>query len=275
VEDYYDKLLEAAEYISSKINTKPSIGIILGSGLGNVVNGIKNAVEIDYRDIPQFPTTTVEGHAGRLVSGILGNKQVIAMKGRFHYYEGYDVSQLVFPVRVMKLLGVDNLIVANAAGGINRDFQPGDLMLIRDHIGFFSPSPLRGKNIDEFGVRFPDMNEAYSKSLITMAVNVSNEIGIKLREGVLGFTQGPMYETPAEVNALRVLGADAVGMSTVPEVITARHAGMAVLGISCITNLAAGIQDEPLNHEEVIKTAAEAEHKLSTLITRIIDKWEL
>lgn len=275
MEDYYDKLLEAAEYISSKINTKPSIGIILGSGLGNVVNGIKNAVEIDYRDIPQFPTTTVEGHAGRLVSGILGNKQVIAMKGRFHYYEGYDVSQLVFPVRVMKLLGVDNLIVANAAGGINRDFQPGDLMLIRDHIGFFSPSPLRGENIDEFGVRFPDMNEAYSKSLITMAVNVSNEMGIKLREGVLGFTQGPMYETPAEVNALRVLGADAVGMSTVPEVITARHAGMAVLGISCITNLAAGIQDEPLNHEEVIKTAAEAEHKLSTLITRIIDKWEL
>jgi purine-nucleoside phosphorylase len=275
VEGYYNKILKAAEYIKSKINIKPSIGIILGSGLGRVISDIKDTIEIDYKDIPHYPVTTVKGHAGRLISGALGNKQVIAMKGRFHYYEGYDVSQVAFPVRVMKLLGIENFLVTNASGSVNRDFEPGDLMLIRDHIGFFSPSPLRGKNIDEFGIRFPDMNEAYSKDLITMAANVSNGMGIKLREGVYAFMQGPMYETPAEVNALRILGADAVGMSTVPEVITARHAGMRVLGISCITNTAAGIKDEPLNHEEVVKTAAETEYKFSTLITRIIEKWEL
>jgi purine-nucleoside phosphorylase len=275
VEDYYKKILKAAEYIKSKIDVKSFIGIILGSGLGRVVSDIKDIIEIDYKDIPHFPATTVKGHAGRLVSGVLGGKQVIAMKGRFHYYEGYDVSQVVFPVRVMKLLGIDNLMVTNAAGSINRDFEPGDLMLIKDHIGFFSPSPLRGKNIDEFGTRFPDMNEAYSRDLIDMATNASNEIGIKLKEGVYAFMQGPMFETPSEIKVLGKMGADVAGMSTVPEVITARHAGMRVLGISCITNMAAGIQDKPLNHEEVVKTAAETEYKFSTLITQIIRRWEL
>lgn len=275
MDNTYKKALDSAEFIKAKIKYTPDIAIILGSGLGPLVCEIEDAVEIDYRDIPNFPLTTVEGHAGKLVAGKLGGKSVIAMKGRFHYYEGYDVSEVVFPVRVFKLMGINNLLVTNAAGGINQSFKSGALMLIKDHLSFFAPSALRGKNINEFGTRFPDMSEAYTKSLIEMARKAAAEEGIDVKEGIYAFSQGPMYESPAEIKALRVLGADAVGMSTVPEVITARHAGMKVLGISCITNMAAGILDQPLNHEEVMQTAKRVEKSFTGLVSKLVKEWEL
>lgn len=266
---------KAAEYIRKLIKDTPQIAIVLGSGLGTLADEIENAIEIDYKDIPGFPRTTVAGHDGKLIYGTLSGKKVIGMKGRFHYYEGHDVSNVTFAVKVFKLLGIENIFVTNAAGGINKEFKPGDLMLIKDHISFFAPSPLRGQNIDEFGPRFPDMSEAYSKKLINMAKEAAESEGISLKEGVYAFTQGPMYETPAEIRALSVMGADAVGMSTVPEVITARHAGMKVLGISCITNMAAGILDKPLSHQEVMDTAREVESKFKRLVRKIVEKWEV
>lgn len=269
----YEELKKAAAYIESKLSNKPEIAIILGSGLGPLVDDITNSIEIDYKDIPGFPLSTVEGHAGKLVCGEISNKPVIAMKGRFHYYEGYDISQVVIAIRVFKLLGINQLLVTNAAGGINKSFKPGDLMIIKDHISFFAPSPLRGKNYDEFGVRFPDMSEAYSKDLRQLLKKASEEVGVKMQEGVYAFTKGPMYETPSEIRALGVLGADAVGMSTVPEVITARHAGMNVMGISCITNMASGILNQPLNHEEVIQTAKQAEKNFTCVVKKVIDMW--
>lgn len=268
-----EELKETAQYIKSKLGSVPKVAIILGSGLGPLVDDIKNSVEIDYKDIPGFPLSTVEGHAGKLVCGEIGNKSVIAMKGRFHYYEGYDVSQVVIAIRVFKLLGINDLLVTNAAGGINKSFSPGDLMIIRDHISLFAPSPLRGKNLEEFGVRFPDMSEAYSKRLRELLKKASEEVGVKMQEGVYAFTQGPMYETPSEIKALGILGADAVGMSTVPEVITARHAGMNIMGISCITNMAAGILNQPLNHEEVMQTAKQAERNFTSVVKKVIDVW--
>ncbi|MGE5613197.1 MAG: purine-nucleoside phosphorylase [Bacillota bacterium] len=252
---------------------KPQIGIVLGSGLGPIADALKDAVEIDYASIPGFPRTTVEGHAGKLVSGLLAGKRVLVMKGRFHYYEGYDISQVVFHIRVFKLLGISNLLVTNAAGAINADFRPGNLMIITDHISFFAPSPLRGRNLDEFGVRFPDMCGAYDPGLVKIALKTANEIGIPLKKGIYAFMQGPMFETPAEIRALRVLGADAVGMSTVPEVITARHCGMRVMGISCITNMAAGMAERPPDHEEVIYTARIAENSFTRLVNEIIARW--
>ncbi|HHV99266.1 MAG TPA: purine-nucleoside phosphorylase [Clostridiaceae bacterium] len=273
--DKLDRIKEAASYIKSKLNNKPQVAIILGSGLGPFADQIENAVVIDYKDIPGFPVSTVEGHAGKLVCGTISGKNVLAMKGRFHYYEGYEISQVVFHIRVFKMLGINDILVTNAAGGINTEFTPGDLMLITDHISFFAPSPLRGANIDEFGPRFPDMCEAYSKKLISIAENVAWKLNINIKKGVYAFAQGPMFETPAEIRALRILGADAVGMSTVPEVITARHAGMRVLGISCITNMAAGILDQPLNHEEVMITAKNVENNFSTLVKSIIENWDI
>ncbi|NLL05220.1 MAG: purine-nucleoside phosphorylase [Clostridiaceae bacterium] len=269
----YEKLQEIAQFIKSKLNCEPQIAITLGSGLGSLVGDIKNSVEIDYKDIPGFPLSTVEGHEGKLVCGKIGNKPVIAMKGRFHYYEGYDISQVVIAIRVFKLLGINDLLVTNAAGGINKCFSPGDLMIIRDHISLFAPSPLRGKNFDEFGARFPDMSEAYSKELRGLLKKASAELGINMQEGVYVFAKGPMYETPSEIRALNVLGADAVGMSTVPEVIAARHAGMNVMGISCITNMASGILNQPLNHEEVIQTAKQAEKNFTCVVKKVIDMW--
>lgn len=275
MENYYQKAMESAEAIKAKIKGQPEIGIVLGSGLGPLADDLEEVVEIDYNDIPNFPVSTVEGHAGKLVFGKLGSKWVLAMKGRFHYYEGYDVPQVVFPIRVMKLLGINNLLVTNAAGGINRDFKSGALMLIRDHISFFIPSALRGRNMNEFGIRFPDMSEAYSKELRVLAKKVAEDSGVEIFEGVYAFAQGPMYETPAEIKALGILGADAVGMSTVPEVITARHAGMKVLGISCITNMAAGILDQPLNHQEVMETAKKVEKGFTTLVKNIVAQWNV
>ncbi|MCX7923198.1 MAG: purine-nucleoside phosphorylase [Clostridia bacterium] len=274
MEEYVKKATETAEYISGRIKTKPEIAIVLGSGLGPLVNEIEDVVNIDYKEIPNFPQTTVQGHEGKLVAGMLSGRPVLAMKGRFHHYEGYDISQVAFAVRVFKLLGINELLVTNAAGGINKSFKPGDLMLIKDHIGFFAPSALRGKNLDEFGTRFPDMSEAYSRALGEIAKKAAESKGFNLREGVYAFAQGPMYETPAEIRALSILGADAVGMSTVPEVIAARHAGMKVLGISCITNMAAGILDQPLNHEEVMETAKMVEENFTALVKEIVVNWK-
>jgi len=271
---YFESISEAAEYIKAKIGLKPEIAIVLGSGLGPLANEIEAGGSINYSDIPGFPATTVEGHEGRLVWGKIEGKPVIAMKGRFHYYEGYDISQVVLPIRAFKLAGINNLIVTNAAGGINKNFKPGDLMLITDHISFFAPSPLRGRNIAELGDRFPDMTDAYCSKLRKIAVEAAYREGIELKQGVYAFAQGPMYETPAEIKALAVLGADAAGMSTVPEVIAARHAGMKVLGISCITNMAAGILDKPLEHGEVIVNAKRAESNFVKLVKAIVRKWK-
>ncbi len=271
--DILEKYKNAADYIRSRITGAPRIGIILGTGLGPLVDFLEDKTEIDYRDIPGFPQTTVEGHAGKLVCGTLGGKRVLVMKGRFHFYEGYEIDQVVFHIRVFKLLGISQLLVTNAAGGINPCFEPGDLMLITDHISFFAPSPLRGRNLGEFGARFPDMCNAYDDGLIKIARRVSEKEGIPVREGVYAFAQGPMFETPAEIRALKVLGADAVGMSTVPEVIAARHSDIKVLGISCITNMAAGVLDEPIKHYEVLVTAKKAEKSFVTLVRGILKSW--
>lgn len=269
------RIQDAADYIRTKIGGRPQIGIILGSGLGSLVNVLEQSREIDYNDIPGFPATTVAGHAGKLVYGTLGGRKVLVMKGRFHFYEGYDISQVVFHIRVFKILGIENLLVTNAAGGINTGFKPGDLMLITDHISLFAPSPLRGGNLEEFGTRFPDMCSVYDSSLIEAAKEAARKEEVALQEGVYVFAQGPMFETPAEIRALRMLGADAVGMSTVPEVITAHHSGMKVLGISCITNMAAGVLGQPLNHGEVMDTAKQIEKKFASLVTRIVGSWSV
>jgi len=275
MDNIFEKAKETAGFIKDRIKDIPQIAIILGSGLGPLADESESKVEIDYKDIPNFPLTTVEGHAGKFVYGLLGNKKVLAMKGRFHHYEGYDVSQIVFPIRTFKVLGINNLIVTNASGGINKAFKPGDLMIIKDHISFFAPSPLRGRNINEFGLRFPDMSKAYSPDLVELCKKSAQKVGVDVKEGVYAFAQGPMYETPAEIRALGVLGADAVGMSTVPEVIAARHANINVLGISCVTNMAAGILDQPLCHEEVMRTAKEAENNFTRLVKQVISDWEV
>ncbi|WP_020612653.1 purine-nucleoside phosphorylase [Sediminispirochaeta bajacaliforniensis] len=264
---------KAVEVILSKIGAPPEIGLILGSGLGVLGDEIERPVIIDYKDIPGFPVSTVPGHAGRLVVGELEGRRVLVMQGRFHFYEGYGFDQVTFPVLAMKVMGIENLLVTNAAGGVNMAFHPADLMLITDHIKFFVDSPLRGKNIDELGPRFNDMSEAYSRKLRDLAKKVASEKGIDLREGVYAFMGGPSFETPAEIRMLRTLGADAVGMSTVPEVITAAHAGMKVLGISCISNMAAGILPQPLNHKEVMETGELVKEKFLSLVRGIIRAW--
>ncbi|HPT77909.1 MAG TPA: purine-nucleoside phosphorylase [Candidatus Atribacteria bacterium] len=261
---------EAAKYLRQRLSSAPEVGLILGSGLGQFTERIENPVYVDYNSVPGFPYTTVEGHKGRFVAGTCSGKYVIAMEGRFHYYEGFDIKEVVLPVRVLKELGIKNLIVTNAAGGVNMDFKPGDLMLITDHINLSGINPLRGRNEAEFGPRFPDMTYAYDPALIELAEKTAKALDINLRKGIYAMMQGPSYETPAEIRMLRVLGADAVGMSTVPEVITAVHAGIKVMGISCITNMAAGVLDRPLTHDEVIVTANLAKDKFINLIFAII-----
>lgn len=261
---------EAAQFLEGKISTTPEIGLILGSGLGVLADEVENAVSIPYETIPHFPVSTVEGHAGELVIGTLSGKTVAAMKGRFHYYEGYSFEQVTFPVRVMKALGIETVIVTNAAGGVNESFEPGDLMLISDHLNLMGGNPLIGKNDNELGVRFPDMSEAYSRELRTLAKDAAGRVGLSVKEGVYAGNTGPVYETPAEVRMARVLGADAVGMSTVPEVIVARHSSMKVLGISCISNMAAGILDQPLAHEEVIETTEKVRAAFLAYVKEIV-----
>lgn len=267
-----ESIEKAASYLQSKFASTPKIGLILGSGLGVLADEIEHAVKVPYSEIPEFPVSTVEGHAGQLVFGTLHGVSVAAMQGRFHYYEGYDMHKVTFPVRVMKELGVETVIVTNAAGGVNMAFEPGDLMLISDHINFIGNNPLIGPNDAKFGVRFPDMSEAYCKKLRRMAKDVAERLNIKVQEGVYVAMSGPTYETPAEIRMLRTLGGDAVGMSTVPEVIVARHAGLQVLGISCISNMAAGILDQPLHHEEVIETTERVKANFLSLVKEIVSE---
>lgn len=285
------KASEAAAYINSKITKKPNIAIILGSGLGLLANEVyEDRIEIPYSEIPNFPVSKVEGHGNKLIIGKIYDKDVIIMQGRFHYYEGYDMDEVTFPIRVFALLGIESLIVSNAAGGINKKYKPQDLMLITDHINISGLSPLRGKNEDAFGTRFPSMTNIYSKRLINLAKKVaslkafddmfdkkamkiakdSEDLKINLQEGVYAFMPGPQYETTAEIKMLTILGADAVGMSTVPEVVVAVHSGIEVLGISCITNVT-GTGSIP-THEEVLENASKVEEKFKTLIMRIIMK---
>jgi len=254
--DYIDVIRTSAGHITSRMGEIPDTAIVLGSGLGALGEKLLHSKQLPYAEIPNFPISTVLGHAGKLVCGVLNGKKLLCMSGRFHYYEGNDMASIAYYVRVMKVMGVKKLIITNAAGGINRSFTPGDLMLITDHIKFFDNSPLRGENIEEFGLRFNDMSTAYTPSLREVAKAAAKDMGITLKEGVYAFMPGPSFETPAEIRALSVLGADAVGMSTVPEVITATHCGINVLGISCITNMAAGILDQPLSHAEVLETTA-------------------
>ena len=267
-----DKVNESVKYIREIIKKEPKIGIILGSGLGGLGEGIENPITINYKDIPNFPVSTVEGHKGQLIIGELGNKYIMAMQGRFHYYEGYPLEQVVFPIRVMAGLGITNLIVTNAAGGVNENLRSGDLMVINDHINFTGKNPLVGKNLDKFGPRFVDMTYAYDRDLINLSKDVGRELNILLKEGVYMWFSGPTYETPAEVKLARFLGASAVGMSTVPEVIVAVHGGIKVLGISCITNMAAGILDKPLKHEEVMEASLKVKGKFEKLIMGILDR---
>ena len=267
---YNDQLIKATEYIQNQTSYKPSFGLILGSGLGVLADEIEDPSIIPYEAIPHFPVSTVAGHAGQLVIGKLEAKTVIAMQGRFHYYEGYTMEEVTLPVRVMKELGVTTLFVTNAAGGINKNFQPGDLMIITDHINNMGTNPLIGKNDPSLGDRFPDMSQAYDRKLIALAENCAAELGLEVQKGVYVGNTGPSYETPAEVNMLRHLGGDAVGMSTVPEVIVANHAAMDVLGISCISNMAAGILEQPLSHEEVIETTEKVRADFLQFVRKII-----
>lgn len=246
---------QAVTYIRTITGFKPEIGMILGSGLGDYADQIENPIRIPYKQIPEFPISTVAGHAGQFVLGEHLGKKVIVMQGRFHYYEGYSQRQITMPVRIMKRLGVEKLVVTNAAGGVNLAFDSGTLMMISDHINFSGSNPLVGANLDEFGPRFPDMSNVYDKHLRSVLRQEAQKEDIALDEGVYMMFSGPNYETPAEVRMARALGADAVGMSTVPETIAACHCGMKILGISCITNMAAGVLDAPLCHDEVVETA--------------------
>ncbi|MBB6730460.1 purine-nucleoside phosphorylase [Cohnella zeiphila] len=263
---------EAAAYIASLTPLQPELGLILGSGLGVIGDEMEEAVTIPYADIPHFPVSTVEGHAGELVVGRLQGRVVALMRGRFHMYEGYEPERTALPVRVMKQLGAKALLVTNAAGGINLDFASGNLMLISDHINLTGRNPLVGPNDNALGVRFPDMSEAYSRRLRQVAKETAAELGVPLQEGVYVGLLGPSYETPAEIRMLRALGADAVGMSTVPEVIVARHSGMEVVGISCITNMASGILDQPLSHEEVMETTERVKSQFVSLVLALLPK---
>ena len=251
------------------MHTAPETAVILGSGLGNLVNELTDTYEIAYKDIPHFPVSTVEGHSGRLIFGKLGRKDIMAMQGRFHYYEGYSMKEVTFPVRVMRELGIQTLFVSNAAGGTNPTFEIGDLMIITDHINFFPEHPLRGKNIS-YGPRFPDMSEAYDRTLIARAKEIASQKGITLREGIYIGTQGPTYETPAEYRMFARWGADAVGMSTVPEVIVANHCGIRVFGMSVITDLGVEGKIVEVSHEDVQRAADAAQPRMTTIMREMI-----
>ena len=266
------EITQSVDFIKNKITVEPEIGIILGSGLSHMADEIKEPVYIDYKEIPHFVTSTAPGHKGRFVIGILEGRVVICMQGRLHYYEGHTMKDVTYPVRVMKMLGIKNLLLTNASGGINKSFNVGDLMLIDDHINFLGTNPLIGKNIEEFGPRFCDMTYAYTPELKQIALEASAETGVELKRGTYLATTGPSFETPAEIRMYRTLGADAVGMSTVPEVIVALHSKLNVLAISLITNMAAGILDQPLSEEEVMKIGNLKGKDLQKLVRSIIKR---
>lgn len=267
----YMELIDQAARVAGEAVGEAETAVILGSGLGDYADELAGSRAIAYRDIAGFPASTVQGHAGRLVSGELNGKRVLMMQGRFHAYEGYTMEEVTLPVRVMARMGIQNLIVTNAAGGVNLDFAPGDLMLITDFINFSGMNPLTGKNLDAFGPRFPDMTRAFDRDLMALARREAERLFIPLKEGVYLWMNGPCYETPAEIRMARVLGADAVGMSTVPEVIAARHGGMRVLGVSCVTNMAAGILDRPLDHQEVVETSSRVKDTFRRLLNGVIE----
>ena len=267
---FYEKVKESADFIAAKVSEFPDTAIILGSGLGGLVDFMEEKIIIPYGEIPNFPQSSVAGHAGNFVIGKIGNKYLAAMQGRFHFYEGFSARELCYPIYVMKLLGVKNLIVTNAAGGVYKDFKPGDLMIIDNYINFLRINPLIGDNDDRFGPRFPDMSEPYSLKLVEKAEKAAEKLGIENKHGVYALFNGPCYESAAEIRAFAILGADACGMSTVPETIVGNYAGMEVFGISCITNMATGIATVKHSHEEVVRVANEASEKLCSWMKEFI-----
>ena len=271
---FYEKVKESAQFIESRTALRPTIGIILGSGLGSLVDMMEERTVIPYKEIPNFPQSHVEGHAGNLVIGRIGQEIIAAMQGRFHYYEGFTMKEVTYPIYVMKLLGIENLIVTNACGGINRDFVPGDLMLLTDYINMLGNNSLIGENDERFGVRFPDMSEAYSRELMQKAERTAERLGLSYQKGVYAIFSGPCYETAAEIRAYERLGADAIGMSTVPETIAADYLGMKVLGIACITNMATGIAKTKHSHEEVMRIANESSEKLCSWVRELLMDWQ-
>ncbi len=266
----YDVMAAAAEALRAKISKAPEVGLILGSGLGGLADEISNPVYVPYDTLEGFPVSTVEGHAGRFVIGEFEGRSVIAMQGRFHYYEGYDIGAVAMPVYVMKLLGVTHLLLTNAAGGVNTGYEPGDLMLIEDHLNLSGHNPLIGPNDERFGPRFPDASEVYDRVLNAEIRALAKSMGIRLQRGVYAMSPGPSYETPAEVRMARIIGADAVGMSTVPEALVANHCDIKTVGISCITNMAAGILDQPLHHGEVVETAERVKSTFTALVKAVV-----
>lgn len=264
------KIYDAVEYIRKRTGMQPASGVVLGSGLGSFVNEIKIEEEISYHEIPHFPISTVEGHKGRLIFGYLDDKPVVVMSGRFHYYEGYSTDEVVFPIRVMKFLGIKHLLLSNAAGATNPDFKVGDLMIINDHISFLTPNPLLGKNENDLGPRFPDMSEPYSKKLIHIVKEIAQKNNISIKEGVYTGVTGPTFETRAEYKLVRILGGDAVGMSTVQEVIAAVHMNIPVFAMSVITDVGIREEENKISHEEVLKAASDAEPKLALIFKQLI-----
>jgi len=261
---FQERIEEAAKVIRALHDEKPNTCIVLGSGLGPMASRCKIEAEIKYTDIPFFPVPTTPGHEGKLLLARVGNTLTYMMQGRYHFYEGYSTQEITFPFRVLAYLGIKNLVLTNAAGGLNPEMNPGDLMVITDHLSMFCESPLRGPNMSTFGPRFPDQTHVYDQGFVEMILRISSNLNIPVRKGIYAYMRGPQYETPAEIRALRTLGADAVGMSTVPEAIIASHSGLRVLAVSCITNLAAGISDKPLSHKEVMETgAAASEHSIA------------
>lgn len=267
-----EKIEETLEFIWRKTGYRPKIAIILGSGLGGFADKIKDKNVVNYEDIPNFPVSTVKGHEGKLIFGKIGGKEVVVMQGRFHFYEGYSMKELTYPLYVMQKMGINSAIVTNAAGGLKKSFTPGDLMLIEDHINLMGTNPLIGENYEEFGVRFPDMSEPYNLDFLKKGEDAFIESGITIKKGVYAAVTGPSYETKAEIRYLALIGADTVGMSTVPEVITLNYLGIKCVGISCITNLATGIAEKPHKHEDVVKSAAKSAEKLAEVIEKIIEK---
>ena len=270
----YERLKQCVEVIQKRVDFKPKAAVVLGSGLGGFAEAVDVCAVLPYREIPGFPTSSVPGHAGRFVFGYVGTLPVVVMQGRVHYYEGYTIGEVVLPIRVMRLLGADTLLLTNAAGGLNAAFEGGSLMLITDQIASFVPSPLRGENIEELGERFPDMSEIYDRKLRNLVKACADELGIDLREGVYIQLPGPNYETPHEVKMCRILGADAVGMSTACEAVAANHMGMKICGISCITNLACGMTDRPLSHQEVQEVSGRVTDTFQKLVRTVLERLE-
>lgn len=273
--NYADRINKAVEFIKSKINIEPEIGIILGTGLGSLAEHIEDPVIIEYSNIPEFPVSTVVGHAGRLIAGTIEGKKVIAMQGRFHYYEGYTMQEITLPVRAMKLLGIKLLIASNACGGLNPGFSAGDIMAITDHINMMGSNPLIGANLEEFGPRFPDMSEVYNKEYISLLQSIAGKLNIKLQQGVYCAISGPNYASKAELRMLITIGADTIGMSTIPESMVARHSGIKVLGVSCITDMAIPDTMTAPTHEEIVKVAEGVKPKFVSLLKQFIKEVQL